>query len=333
MKSKDLYRIGSRLCQYYIFRKRTPLTVSYLTTYRCNQHCRYCDWGKMGSKELDTDQAIRLIESLSKNGVLKLGFAGGESLCRPDIDLLLEAAHKSGLITSLSSNGKEISNHIDSICEYVDVVQLSLDGSRVIHDEQRGKGTYDNVMSAIEILRKNGQKMITNTVLTKRSIGELHFVLDMALKYEYNALFQPVFEYEISADGSVIQDLRPDRYEMNKAIEFLIDKKRCGLPIGNSTAFLRYIQRTWENQHTIKCHANNLFCTIDPVGNVLPCCFDVAQDNRYNAAELGFTQAFTKARDNPFSKHCKGCYCNAYVESNLAFRFHISACLNALNII
>lgn len=92
----------------------------------------------MDIKMMETAQAIALINDFKKNGVVKLGFAGGESLHRKDIDQLLEYSHKSGLITSISSNGKEIYNHIDAISKYVDVVQLSLDGPKDVHDELRG---------------------------------------------------------------------------------------------------------------------------------------------------------------------------------------------------
>ena len=333
MNIKSLFNIGSRLFQYYLFHKRIPLTVSYLTTYRCNQHCRYCDWGKMGGRELETEEAIRLIQSLSGQGVVKLGFAGGESLCRDDINVLLEVAHKSGLIISISSNGKAIGDHIDAILKYVDVVQLSLDGKKETHDALRGENTYEHVIQAIKMLRGKGQKLITNTVMTKQNLADFPFILDQAEKYGYRALFQPVFEYKISADEDVIQSLRPSLDEMRTTVEYLIQQKRHGRPVGNSVAFFRYIQKTWDRQQTVKCHANDLFCTIDPVGNVLPCCFDVAQDERFNAAKLGFAEAFSKARANTFSRHCQGCYCNAYIESNLAFCFHMSACFNALDIV
>lgn len=333
MNTRPLLRIGSSLFRYYLFHKRTPLTVSYLTTYRCNQHCRYCDWGKMGGKELHTDEAVRLIESLPKQGVVKLGFAGGEALCREDIDLLLEASHKSGLITSLSSNGKAIGSHMDSILKYVDVVQLSLDGQKETHDALRGQGSCENVIRAIESLRGHGQRLITNTVMTKRNLGDFPFILDQAQKYEYQALFQPVFEYGLSAGREVIQPLSPSYEEMAAAVTYLVKQKRHGRPVGNSAAFFRYVLHTWNQQRTIKCHANNLFCTIDPAGNVLPCCFDTAKGDKYNAAALGFAQAFANARENRFSQHCQGCYCNAYMESNLAFGFHMSACFNAMKIV
>ena len=333
MKLQHLCHILGSLTSYYVFKKRSPLTVSFLSTYTCNQKCSYCDWTKLDSSSMNTEEALVLIKSLKKSGVIKLGFAGGESLFRNDIDLLLECAHKEGLITSISTNGREIKKHIDAIEKYVDVVQLSLDGRQDTHDMMRGEGSYKIVVNAIELLRNKKVKVITNTVITKRNINELDEVLRLANKYGYKALFQPIFYYKISEGKGVIDKLRPSYYEMYYAIEYLIKQKLHYGSVGNSIAFLKYIQKSWGNKLKVKCHANDLFCTIDPLGYILPCCFDNDKKNEYNAVKLGFEEAFRNSIKNDFSKNCFGCYCNAYIESDLAFSFHISACINALGII
>lgn len=315
---------------YYMFGKRIPLTVSFLSTYSCNQRCTYCDWTKLDLLSMNTEQALSLIKSLKKSGVIKIGFAGGESLYREDIDILLEYAHKEGLVTSVSSNGREIHNHIDAIKKYIDIVQLSVDGSQEVHDELRGDGSYKIVIDAIELLKNNNVKVITNTVVTKRNLNELEYVLHLAEKYGHKALFQPIFYYKISEKSDVIKSFQPTYFEMYYAIEYLIRQKKYKKTVGNSIAFLRYVQKTWGKQTKIKCHANDLFCTVDPLGYVLPCCFDEQRNDDFNAIKLGFKQAFINSAKNDFANNCNGCYCNAYIESDLAFSFSLSACINAL---
>ena len=329
-----LFHISTSLLKYYTIHKRTPLTVSYLSTYRCNQKCSYCDWTKKKlDDELNTEESIALIRSLKKNGVVKLGFAGGESLCRSDIDDLMQCAHNSGLVTSISSNGREIKNHIQSIKKYVDVVQLSLDGDTETHDALRGSGSYDIVIEAINLLTSNSVKVITNTVLTKKNLNQLNWILQSANKMKTIALFQPVFNYGLSAPTAEIDQLAPTYSEMEGGIKFLLAQKKRGMPIGNSVAFLKYVQHTWGSKKPFRCKANDLFCTINPSGTILPCCFCSSNEIKYNANLQGFKKAFEAAAGNRFSKDCYGCYCNAYIESNLAFCFHPSACLNALTIV
>lgn len=333
MKINSMLRLGNGLLKYYLFNQRTPLTVSYLSTFTCDQKCEYCDWTKLNLQEMTTEQSMKMIQGLRRSGVIKLGFAGGESLNRRDIDLLLECSHKSGLITSISSNGRAIQEHLDAINKFVDVVQLSLDGRQRIHDELRGKGSFNNVMTSIELLKSHNKKVITNTVITKKNISELPYILSIADKFRHKALFQPVFKYNLSESDDVITKLQPAHYEMLLAIDYLLKQKKHMKCIGNSVAFFKYIQNTWSNPQIIKCHANDLFCTVDPMGYILPCCFDMQQNKECNVAEMGFKQAFSNSKKNKFAKQCEGCYCNAYIESNLAFSFHLTACVNALSII
>lgn len=333
MKVKTSFEIAYSVLKYNLKRSRTPLTVSYLTTNQCNQKCKYCNWFKANPEQLTTNQSIKLIEEMAQFGVKKLGFAGGESLHRDDIEELLECSHRCKLVTSISTNGRNVPKHIEAIKKYVDVVQISLDGPQELHDELRGVGSYRIVMDAIDLLKELKVKVIVNTVINKKNIKELHFVLDMAKEKNYYTLFQPVFCYDLSESHEVIQNLRPNYHEMNGAMEYLIQKKREGMKIGNSISFFNYVKDTWDNEQLVRCCANDLFITVDPLGYILPCCFDSNRVTDYNAAKLGFKNAFINSASNSFSKNCKGCYCNAYIETNLAFQLKLDACLNGLSII
>lgn len=333
MNFLSINHILKSLLKYYMCGHRTPITVSYLSTYTCNQKCEYCNWENLDHSELKTGEALRLIYSMKKAGVIKLGFAGGESLLRNDIDILLETAHNIGLITSISSNGKEIENHIETIKKYVNIVQISLDGSEEVHDSLRGEGSHRIVSDALKLLKKNKIKIITNTVLTKKNISELPYILNIAREYNHLALFQPIFSYYISESEHVIRSLAPTYFEMYYAIEYLIKEKKLNGNVGNSIDFLRYVQSTWDIPKGVKCHANNLFCTIDPKGYIVPCCFDSSRHEYANAMKHGFQNAFINSIENEFASKCRGCYCNAYIESNFSFSFKLKACLNALLIV
>lgn len=333
MKVGNAIKSFCKVAGYIILGRRAPITVSYLSTYSCNQKCKYCNWEKMNQYSMNTEQAISLIKDLKNSGVVKLGFAGGESLCRKDIDILLETAHECGLITSISSNGQEILNHLDSIKRNVDVVQLSIDGTEDTHDCQRGIGSHKKVIEAMRVLNENKVKVVTNTVLTKKNLNDLKYILELANQYGNIALFQPLFCYELSETNVVLDSMQPSYFEIYYALEYLIEQKRMGKPVGNSIAFFRYVQNTWNNKNNVKCFANNLFCAIDPLGYVIPCCFDISQNDKCNAISQGFGQAFKNCQNNDFPTQCKGCYCNAYIESNFVFSLNIAACLNAIKII
>ena len=331
LSKKAVAQMGIGMGSYYLLKKKIPLVVSYLTTYRCNQSCKYCNSQQMCEDELNTSNAIALIEDMKKSGVLKLGFAGGESLCRDDIADLICCAHDIGLITSISSNGRNIIRYIDVIKKNIDIVQLSLDGREETHDFVRGSGSYRVVMEALKALHENGVKTITNTVITRDNYKDIPFIIELARKYKTKALFQPVFDYALSQEASVINGYKTNAGELYNSVRYLLKEKRNGAPIGNSIEYLKYIYSNRDKNSYSKCFAGKLFCAVDPAGYVIPCCFKMKNDYKNNAIKNGFMSAFQHCTDNENSK-CNGCFCNAYVEANLTFKLYMGACMNAIKL-
>lgn len=324
-----LYGIPIGTLDYYLFKQCTPLIVSFLTTYRCNQHCTYCDWSAQANKEMNTSQAVSLIEEMKRCHTVKLGFAGGESLIREDVDLLLECAHKSQMITSISTNGRAVPAHIDAIQKYVDVLQVSIDGPEEIHDSLRGKGSYKAAIEAIKAAKYAKVNVVTNTVLTKITVEHLPYIIDLAKAMDFSVLFQPAFNYILSAPNLKIEQLKPSKTQLIQAVDYLRSQKKRHNHVGNSFSFLNYIENNWPAGWLKKCHASSLFCTLGPCGEVMPCCFAATACEWPNALTDGFKKAFESSINNDFVKKCKGCYCNAYMEASLIFSLKPEACLNA----
>lgn len=333
MNTKVLANTSMKMLGYYLLRKYSPLIVSFLTTYRCNQHCTYCDWSTQANQEMNTSQAVSLIEQMKRCGTVKLGFAGGESLIRDDIDLLLECAHKIGFVTSISTNGRAVPAHIDAIQRNVDVLQVSIDGPEEIHDSLRGKGSYKAAIEAIRAAKYAKVNVITNTVFTKTTVVHLPFVMNLAKEMGFSVLFQPAFNYVLSAPDNKIDQLKPSKEQMVKAVNYLINEKRNKHPVGNSFSFLHYMENNWPVGRLKNCHASSLFCTLGPCGEVMPCCFAAPTYEWPNALEIGFKKAFEDSYKNQFAKKCKGCYCNAYIEASMVFSLKPWAILNALKTI
>lgn len=333
MKKEVIYKTPLSLLKYHLFKKKSPLIVSYLTTYRCNQNCKYCNWEKNHSNEMTTEEAISVIKQMKENGTYKLGFSGGECLVREDIDTLLECAHKVGLITSIATNGRAVPKHINAIEKYVDIVHVSLDGPEEIHDSLRGKGSHQSVIDAILAAKQSGVKVVTNIVLTSLTIKHIPYIINLAKKMEFEVLFQPVFSYKLSANKDAIEKFKPEKKDLIKTVELLINEKKKGSPIGNSYSLLNYVLDNWPEGRLKSCLAGSLFATLAPNGNVMPCLFLEDRNRWLNAVEQGFKDAFLNSNCKKIVDNCNGCYCSAYIEASLIFSLNPTACLNALSMI
>lgn len=311
-----------------VFGKVTPLIVSFLVTYRCNQYCEYCNWSALENHEISTDEALTIINQVAAAGTYKIGFTGGEALVRKDIDILMKRAKELGLIVSLASNGRAVPDHYEAIDKYVDILHVSLDGPEHIHDKNRSKGSYSAAVEAIKIAKKMNKKVVANMVLTKDTISYVPYVVDMAKKMDFDYLFQPVFEYKVSSKEEKLKAMAPSKEILRKTMNYLILEKKKGGPIGNSITLLKHIREMWPNGKLKKCYAGSLFTAINPDGEIVPCCFLEDIHKWPNAKSVGFKEAFLDKSGRHLVDNCSGCFCNAYLEASLLMGLDISACMN-----
>lgn len=329
MRLSTAIEAAGGLAGYHLVRRRAPLIVSFLVTYRCNQHCRYCDSDAQAGPEMTTAQATSVLEQMRRLGAFKVGLTGGECLVREDIDELLRCAHELGMTTSVSTNGRAVPDHIDAIRRYVDMLQVSVDGPPEVHDAMRGEGSHAAAMTAIDLARRAGVRLVTNTTLTDSTVGVLPYILDLARRGGFSVLFQPVFAYTLSSPGPAIDGIRPSTDAVRRAVALLAREKRRGGPVGNSFPFLRYVARSWPRGGLRGCAAGKLFCAVSPAGEVMPCCFLASVRRWPSAVEIGGARAFRDGAGDREVRDCAGCYCNAYIESSLIFSLNPGACLNA----
>ncbi|MCP8309745.1 MAG: radical SAM protein [archaeon] len=121
-----------------------PFQVVWNVTRACNLKCKHCyeNAGKPDKNELNTEEAIRVIDILVDAEVVILAFSGGEPTVRPDILKLIKHASMRGMYVAMATNGIFLAS-IDRVRELKNAglrfVQISLDGiDPNTHDLFRG---------------------------------------------------------------------------------------------------------------------------------------------------------------------------------------------------
>ncbi|MBD3272400.1 MAG: radical SAM protein [Elusimicrobia bacterium] len=131
----------------------------------CNLTCKTCTvWQKQyhetrdAKKKLAYQDIIRVQEQLSRMGIHRVTYLGGEPFLNPHILAYARHARSVGLYPAVVTNGTVLDHHaIRSISadNLFDVMIFSLDGPRQVHDMIRGKpGTHDRLVAVISELRK-----------------------------------------------------------------------------------------------------------------------------------------------------------------------------------
>ncbi len=245
-----------------------PLFASYNVTSRCNMKCSFCDWWKTNLPELPTKKALAAIDQVCNLDVSFFDLSGGEPLLRKDLPALARKASSYGCLVSMNTNGTLLKNvGVSKIADVLDVVVVSLDGPREIHDGIRGvAGTYDKAVEAIKSLRAGGVKVGVNSVVTPWNIEVLpHFIEELRSLADF-AQVQPIHPYPPPPQN------RPHPEAVSTLLEHLLrlkhyDPKFLAVPLD----FLKGFELFFNGKTPKICHAGELYVAIDPMGRLLAC--------------------------------------------------------------
>lgn len=157
--------------------------VHFQITRNCNLRCAFCgQWGKKGffadssGTAVTIEEWTRIISELreyrAKYGDnITVTVWGGEPLTSPHFDEIIRLLKKFDFVTEIITNGVLINEHIDTIRNYVDVLYVSLDGTREVHNNIRGAGVFERVTQNLrELKHKNVTVM---SVITPELINVL----------------------------------------------------------------------------------------------------------------------------------------------------------------
>ena len=124
----------------------------YLTN-KCNQRCKHCYMfaGEENNCELTTLEIIKLLKNFSSIGGKVITFTGGEATLRKDFLEIIKQAKNYGLKVCVLSNGLLWNDKfVESVKDFIDEVQISIDGyDRNTYLQVRGVDTFNIVIESV----------------------------------------------------------------------------------------------------------------------------------------------------------------------------------------
>lgn len=163
-------------------------------TDRCNLRCKHCFYFREEheSQEMSAGEFLAGMRALKKKyNIMNMAWCGGEPLFRRDV---LEEGCTYFPTNWLFTNGTLDIPDIENLMVFV-----SVDGPRHIHDDIRGKGTYDKIMSTLS-RRPEGKPVVflptfhaLNAPYLEEMIAELARVPNTFMGVEF---FTPLTAYE-----------------------------------------------------------------------------------------------------------------------------------------
>ncbi|MBN2056775.1 radical SAM protein [bacterium] len=322
MKLHQKLRVGITLAAARLLGRRVPLVVGWSLTKRCNLSCRYCGIWRKDHRELTTAQVADLIRQMASAGTRRISFTGGEPLMREDIGEIISHCRRHGITVGMNSNGLLVADRIDELTG-LDLLKLSLDGPREVHDAVRGAGTFDGVMKAVAAARSRGIKVNFLSVVSTENAHRLRELVSIAEDCGCRMTFQPATPMELG--GTAENPITP-RVEFVEVVRELIRMRAKHRAVATSLPVLHHFL-TWPEGARITCAGGRVSCRVEPDGRVYHCGRVLVRGVTNDALAVGFRNAFLALP--PMA--CVNCWCAPRLEMNFIYRLSPGAILNIVN--
>lgn len=162
-----------------------PDAAEWLCTRGCNLRCRHCaiEGGRRAPDELDTAEALAMMDALAGLGVRRFSISGGEPTTRPDWERLLDHAlgrFESVMLTTNGFGGARLAERLEARPGRARLhVSLSLDGPEAVHDARRARGSHRRLLEALAGLASVETEVITT--VGRDNVEHLDAVLELCL--------------------------------------------------------------------------------------------------------------------------------------------------------
>ena len=228
------------------FGSKAPLVNTLIIHYGCNLRCKHCSihssGANIGEMKLSYDEIVGDLELQFRNGAKIAYFEGGETTMWSDGDKdlgdLIDAAKRIGY-----NNVGYTTNGTKKLFTGSDVISVSIDGPREVHDAIRGEGVFDELMKNVAAAEFKGS-IYANMVIQKDNKDHIEETANIVKNNKkmagiiFNFITPPPYDLALTPD------------EKEKAISVIRELKKNGYPVLNSRKGLELLA---EEDWSVKC--------------------------------------------------------------------------------
>lgn len=274
--------------------RRYPFGGTLELTDRCNLSCVHCYISQpaanrqVQAREMNTAQAIEILDQIAEAGCLFLLLTGGEVFLRPDFPIIYEHARRRGMLVSLFTNGTLITPRLaDFLAELRPrSIEITLYGATQETYEKvtQRPGSYARCQRGIDLLLERKLPLALKAVLMTPNRHELPQMRALAeqlgVPFRYDGTLWPrldggkqPLDYQISLEEMLQLDLE----DPERQLEWF-DMAR------------EFAGQTVRNDYVYSCGAGIQTFHIDSAGRLSIC--TMARNPSYDILKIGFEQGW-----------------------------------------
>lgn len=246
----------------------------------------------------------------------------------------MRASKANRLQTIVITNGWFLTERLDELAPGVDCFIVSIDAIGPRHDETRRlKGLFDRACAGIvEVRRRHPRiKVIVNSVLSRLNAAEAPDLVRLARELGATIYLSPIdTDYRTGPEDEPSKEplaLPPD--ELSAVFRELLEMKRAGWPINNSTEYFRTFIG---GKKPYTCCSPVLCVTVATNGDVFGCFMPGGRFGSVREAPLGEILRRPGARRARRPRACSICNNADIIDASNVYRLHPGALLQYLRI-
>lgn len=267
-----------------------PLGAEIEITTACNLRCKHCFQGEYPEKYMTLERFKEIVDILEENDVYEINLVGGEIFKHKDILEILTYLDSKSMAITIVTNAVAIDDKALEVLRKMKnlYVLVSVDGTKELHDEIRGKGQFDMIMPKVIKMRKMGLNVEILCTINAINVSHVKEIADYGKSIDVPVnfnLFKPFSERH--------QYLTVNPADFFKAVENLLrlrvkENYRIGISDASIAAYMLGLPEKNE------CTATMAGLVINTNGKMLTCPY-LLEAGYYNEKELpDFTSDFIK---------------------------------------
>ena len=264
--------------------RKRPLVNTMIINFNCNLRCKHCSISGNVEKlpspsQIDWDNAIREMREFYEKGARVLFFEGGEPTLwkageKGLKDLILAGKETGYFVIGYTTNGT------NPILEDSDVISVSLDGPKEVHDSIRGEGVFDKLMSNLE--RTKHPNIFANMTVMQQNRNAVRETAEIVKAHKH------IRGMMLNFITPPPQDIALNLEEKRKVVEEALQLKKEGYPLLNTVRSLKELLKEdygdecphWVSAFVLPDCSHYQGCPMQNTPSCKQCGFDAVREYR-----------------------------------------------------
>lgn len=252
-----------------------PETVHWAVTFKCGQSCPDCyveRHKRLFTNELDTQDALKLVDKIADSGVFQLAIGGGEPFLRNDLEDIVRSARNRGLIVHVTTGKYELEEkRLANLAKFIKTLQIGIRMDELLYREV----STDRLRILVTRLNENGIIAGANLIMTRTSICNLDKIVEILTGIGFKRY--TLLRYKPPANINRWLQEKPDKPDLDILEERLtaMQERHPDISFRIDCAF-SFLERRLNPAIAITsgirgCVAFDRIMAIAPDGSVYPC--------------------------------------------------------------